>query len=131
MRQRIVEYIDQHLTDSLLSPKTIMQHFRLSHSHLYRIFEADKGVAHLIRNKRLDFAYRMILRRQGLKLSLKELAYKSGFSNRSQFSRFFQERFDINPKELCGLQNAIPHDMEPSILFHNYIAARIPAKNAS
>lgn len=131
MRQRIVEYIDQHLTDSLLSPKTIMQHFRLSHSHLYRIFEADKGVAHLIRNKRLDFAYRMILRRQGLKLSLKELAYKSGFSNRSQFSRFFQERFDINPKELCGLENAIPHDMESSILFHNYIAARIPAKHAN
>lgn len=129
MRQRIVEYIDRHLADPSLGPSALMQHFRLSHSHLYRTFEADKGVARLIRDKRLDLAYRMILRKRGPQFSLKELAYKCGFSSRSQFSRFFQERFGIGPKELRSLQDSMPHDMDSSIQFHHYIAERLPAND--
>lgn len=127
MRQRILEYIDRHLSDPSLGPESIMHHFRLSHSHLYRTFQSDKGVARLIRDKRLDLAYRMILHKYGQRLSLKELAYKCGFSNRSQFSRFFHDRFGVAPKELRGLQKAMPRDTgSSSILFHRYIATRIP-----
>lgn len=126
LRQRIIDHIDRHLSDPSLGPKAIMQRFRLSHSHLYRAFEPDKGVARLIRDKRLDLAYRMILKKGGQKLSLKELAYKCGFSNRSQFSRFFRDKFGLGPKELRGLQEAMPHGTDSSILFHHYIAARIP-----
>lgn len=129
MRQRIVDYIDHNLADPALSPQTIMQHFRLSHSHLYRAFQNDKGVARMIRDKRLDLAYRMILNKRSQKLSLKELAYQCGFSNRSQFSRFFLERFDIAPKGLHGLQDALPHETRSAILFHRYITARIPSAN--
>ncbi|MCK9513641.1 MAG: helix-turn-helix domain-containing protein [Pigmentiphaga sp.] len=131
MRQRILEYIDRHLTDPALGPKAILQHFRLSHSHLYRAFEPDKGVACLIRNKRLDLAYRMILDRRNPPKPLKELAYRCGFSSRAQFSRFFQERFGIAPKELRGLQDAMPGGSDSSILFHRYVAARIPSANGS
>jgi len=126
MRQRIVEYIDRHLADPELGPKTIMQYFRVSHSHLYRAFESDKGVARLIRDKRLDLAYRMILRQRGRSLSLKELAHECGFSGRSQFSRFFHDRFGIAPKELSGLREALPQGANSSILFHHYIAAHVP-----
>ncbi|NYT26328.1 helix-turn-helix domain-containing protein [Alcaligenaceae bacterium] len=128
MRQRIVEYIDRNLTDPELGPKALMRHFRLSHSHLYRAFESDKGVVRLIRDKRLDLAYRMILQKRGQPLSLKQLVYECGFSNRSQFSRFFQDRFGIAPKELRGLGESLPRGMDSStILFHHYIAARVPS----
>lgn len=126
MRQHIIDHIDRNLFDPSLGPKTIMQHFRVSHSHLYRTFEPDNGVARLIRNKRLDVAYRMILHKGGQKLSLKELAYQCGFSNRSQFSRFFRERFGLGPNELRSLQNTMPNSMDSSVLFHHYVAARIP-----
>ncbi len=137
MRQRIVEYIERHLADTSLGPKAIMQHFRLSHSHLYRAFAPDKGVARLIRDKRLDLAYRLILNQDGQKLSQKELAYRCGFSNRSQFSRFFQDKFGIAPKELHDLQTAkregppeaLSQGMGSSILFHRYVSARVPPAN--
>lgn len=127
MRQRIIEHIDRHLADPELGPKSIMQHFRVSHSHLYRAFESDNGVARLIRNKRLDLAYRLILQKRGQSLSLKELAHECGFSNRSQFSRFFHDRFGLAPKELRGLREALPRGSNSSILFHRYVAARVPS----
>src|SRR5690625_4184332 len=90
LRQRVLRYINQNLADPELSPRSIMQHFRLSHSHLYRAFEGDLGVARIIRNKRLDLAYRTILLNKHKPLSIKELAFKCGFSPRSQFSVFFK-----------------------------------------
>lgn len=126
MRQHIIEYIDRNLADPTLGPKTIMQHFRLSHSHLYRAFEPDKGVARLIRNKRLDMAWRIILQRREQPLSLKEIAYTCGFPVRTQFTRFFQDRFGIAPKELRHLQNAVPHGTSSTTLFHHYVAERVP-----
>lgn len=127
LRKRVIDYIDQNLCSPDLGPQSIMAHFRLSHSHLYRAFEPDKGVAKLIRDKRLDMAYRLILNKRGHKLSLKELAYDCGFPSRAQFSRFFQERFGIAPKALRGLQEAVPQGSDSSILFHEYLAARIPS----
>lgn len=126
MRQRILEYINQNLANPDLSPKLIMQHFRLSHSHLYRAFESDIGVARVIRNKRLDLAYRTVLMNKHKPLSIKELSYKCGFSPRSQFSLFFKERFGLAPKDLQGLQHSIPKDMDTVELFHRYIASHVP-----
>lgn len=126
MRQRILEYINQNLANPELSPKSIMQHFRLSHAHLYRAFENDTGVARIIRNKRLDLAYRTILMNKHRPLSIKELSYKCGFSARSQFSTFFKNRFGLVPKDLQGMQQSIPENMDSVELFHRYIASNVP-----
>lgn len=126
LRNRILEYINQNLTNPELSPRSIMQYFRLSHSHLYRTFESDTGVATIIRNKRLDLAYRTILMNKHKPLSIKELAYKCGFSPRARFSAFFMERFGLAPKDLQGLQQSIPKDMDSVELFHRYVASRVP-----
>lgn len=126
LRQRVLRYINQNLADPELSPRSIMQHFRLSHSHLYRAFEGDLGVARIIRNKRLDLAYRTIFLNKHKPLSIKELAFKCGFSPRSQFSVFFKERFGLAPNELQGLQESIPKDMDSVELFHRYVASRVP-----
>lgn len=126
LRQRVLEYINQNLTNPELSPRSIMQHFRLSHSHLYRAFASDTGVAGVIRNKRLDLAYRTILMNRHKPLSIKELSYKCGFSARSQFSKFFKDRFGLAPKDLQGLQQTIPKNMDSVELFHRYVASRVP-----
>jgi len=62
----------------------------------------------------------------GHQQGLKELAHECGFSGRSQFSRFFHDRFGIAPKELRGLREALPQGTNSTILFHHYIAARVP-----
>ena len=125
MRQRILEYINQNLVNPELGPASIRQLFRLSHSHLYRTFEIENGIAKLIRDKRLDLAYRTILMNNDRLLSIKELAYNCGFSARSQFSKFFQERFGITPKELHGLSNFRPRSTTSAELFHEYIATQV------
>src|SRR5690625_1961678 len=126
LRQLVLRYINQNLSNPELSPNDIMQHFKLSRSHLYRAFESDVGVAQLIRNRRLDLAYRTILLNKHEPLSIKELAYKCGFSPRSQFSTFFKDRFGLAPKDLQGLQETIPKDMDSVELFHRYVASRVP-----
>ncbi len=61
IRNRILAYIDKNITNPLLGPHSIQQHFRMSRSHLYRAFEPDEGVAKVIRDKRSDLAYRIII----------------------------------------------------------------------
>ncbi len=103
MRQRILDYIDAGLTDPMLGPQTIMRHFHISRSHLYRAFEADGGVAHIIRDKRLDLAWRMLSGRREKPLSLKAIAWRCGFQHGTQFGKFFRARYGFSPKEAQGM----------------------------
>ncbi len=100
VRSRILDYINENLTDPLLSPQSILQRFRVSRSHLYRAFEADGGIARIIREKRLDRAYRFLLTQPGKPISFKEAAYHCGFRNGTQFNKAFRERFDMSPKDV-------------------------------
>ena len=99
MRKCILTYINENLTSPLLSPQTIMHHFRVSRSHLYRAFEPDGGVAKVIRDKRLDNAYRMLIKQRGQPVSLKDIAYRYGFHDSVQFTKAFKVRFGLSPKD--------------------------------
>lgn len=104
IRSRILGYIDDHITNPDMSPRMIQQRFRVSRSHLYRTFESDGGIAKLIRDKRLDHAYRFLIDRKDKPFSLKEIAYKCGFRTGTQFAKAFKSRFGTNPKELEALK---------------------------
>lgn len=99
MRKCILTYINENLTSPLLSPQTIMHHFRVSRSHLYRAFEPDGGVAKVIRDKRLDNAYRTLIKQRGQPVSLKDIAYRYGFHDSVQFTKAFKVRFGLSPKD--------------------------------
>jgi AraC-like DNA-binding protein len=133
MRQRVMDYIDLNIRDQRLSPKTIMAHFKLSHSHLYRQFERDDGITKLIRQKRLDLAYRYLIHSKGKAETLKEIAYKCGFSDRAQFTRLFKDRYDVSPQDLRELKQVPGHDpMSASNLhqhIHDHLARIQPAKS--
>jgi AraC-like DNA-binding protein len=99
IRNRILAYIDNNITNPLLGPHSIQQHFRMSRSHLYRAFEPDEGVAKVIRDKRLDLAYRIVIDKTVKAISLKEVAYRCGFHDATQLTKAFKARFGLTPKE--------------------------------
>ena len=64
----------------------------------YRAFEVEGGIAKIIRGKRLDRAYRILVDEPGRHVSLKEIAYRCGFHDGTQF-KAFKARFGMSPRD--------------------------------
>lgn len=99
MRKTILAYIDHNLFNPLLGPNLIVQNLRVSRSRLYRTFDTEGGIATIIREKRLDHAYRILVGECSRQVSFKEIAYRCGFHDGAQFTRAFKTRFGMSPKE--------------------------------
>jgi AraC-like DNA-binding protein len=97
LRERILSFVDTNLEHADLSVTSLMQQFGVSRAHLYRVFAEDGGVAKIIRDRRLDAAYKALLTAKLSQQSLEELSYRFGFANYSQFARAFQARFGSTP----------------------------------
>lgn len=124
MRRRIIVFIEDNLTSPRLGLQSILQHFHISRSNLYRIFEADGGVARVIRDKRLERAYRMILFNRDKAHSFKEISYRCGFNDPSQFTKAFKSLFGVAPNAVRQTDH-LPRTSEDSILIlENYLKAQ-------
>ncbi|AVF41347.1 hypothetical protein AL486_17850 [Pandoraea apista] len=100
LRTQVLSYINANLTSPSLGLDAIIARFRVSRAHLYRIFEADGGIATVIRNKRLDAAYRALTQGNGRSaLSITRLAHELAFSGSNHFLRAFRARFGVTPTE--------------------------------
>jgi len=99
LRQRILAFIEQNINLPELSPEFLQRRFNVSRSHLYRAFAADGGVAQVLREKRLDAAFRELTKADGSSRSIAEIAYSLGFSSGNQLLRSFRARFGISPSE--------------------------------
>lgn len=88
MEEKIVKYIDRHLTEPL-SPEKIADHFYISKSQLYRRFRKATGttVADYIRSNRLHLAMQLI--EDGFSAS--NAATNAGFAD---YSTFYRARLD-------------------------------------
>ena len=64
------------------------------------MFADEGGVATVIRERRLDAAYRRIAGSSGAPGSMTSIAYAIGFSSGSQFLRAFRARFGVTPSEV-------------------------------
>ncbi|MDO8978200.1 MAG: helix-turn-helix transcriptional regulator, partial [Afipia sp.] len=82
-----------------LGPAMLMSRFRVSRAQHYRMFAADGGVATLVRERRLEAAYREIMRPDSASRSITEIAHDLGFSSSGQFLRAFRARFAMTPSE--------------------------------
>lgn len=122
MRQRIIDFIDANISDPKLGVQLITTQFRVSRSHLYRMFEEDDGIASLIREKRLDLAYRLLSNQKPGRLSIKAVVHRCGFAQSTNFSKMFKERFGVLPADareqriLLPKQNATPQELHTSLL---------------
>ena len=93
---QIREYILSKLDDPGLNGETIGRHFGMSRVHLFRKMKAltDYSISDLVRTVRLQKAMELI--KTG-KMNLSEIAYATGFSSISHFSRVFKKAFGYPP----------------------------------
>lgn len=99
LRQRTLDFIDRNIDNPDLSPNLILRHLNVSRAHLYRAFAEDGGISSAIRDRRLDAAFLELTRTDNSARSITEIAFASGFSNGTHFSRSFRTRFGLTPSE--------------------------------
>lgn len=97
--EKLVNIIQLNIENSELKVTFIASEIGLSRSQLCRKVNALTGlsISQYIRNIRLKYAHELLTSKSG---TVSEIAYKSGFSSPSYFSKCFSELFTIPPNEL-------------------------------
>jgi len=87
----------------------IARHTGITTRHLNRLFKKYVGtsVGHTLRNVRLAAAFRIL--NENPNTSIKEAAYRAGFSSPSYFTQCFKQQFGILPTEV-HLRLALPFE---------------------
>ena len=104
LMQRVMEVINENISDSDLSVDMIAQKVGISRVHLHRkMKELTNQTPHsFIRNIRLQQAAKLL--KDG-KQSITDVMYICGFSNSASFSTMFKNLYGCSPREY--MQNAI------------------------
>lgn len=95
---KVTDFIDSHIDDNDLSAEQIAMHLKISSRNLYRKFKEIGEVSpnDFIKNHRINYAARLLLTTS---LTVQEIIYRCGFTNRSHFYKEFSKRFNTTPKE--------------------------------
>ncbi|KGT77041.1 AraC family transcriptional regulator [Bradyrhizobium japonicum] len=92
--------IADNLETDALTVAAICHHFQISRATLYRLFEADGGLAHYVREQRLNLAFRRLISPAAQDDRMIDLAIGMRFSSDSTFIRAFRRKFGLTPGEL-------------------------------
>ena len=94
----VVDYIHKSCTDPNMSLKLISDVYKISKSHLARVFKEAYGVSvgDYINFARLDKSIELL---KNSSFSIRDIIEKTGFSNESNYYKLFKKRFGITPKE--------------------------------
>ncbi|WP_171070076.1 helix-turn-helix domain-containing protein [Methylobacterium terricola] len=114
VHERVCAYIDRHLDDPSLNPGTIAAACRVSRASLYRLFGFEGGVMAYLAGRRLDRAFATLSRTDGGRSSIAQVAYRTGFSSETHFSRSFRTRFAMSPREARRLAREGVHPPGPA-----------------
>ncbi|WP_271507125.1 helix-turn-helix domain-containing protein [Bradyrhizobium sp. CCBAU 11357] len=109
-RHLYITLIKRHIANNLetdaLTAEELCRHFQISRATLYRLFEAEGGLAHYVREQRLNLAFRRLISPSAQDGPLIELAVDMRFSSDSTFIRAFRRKFGLTPGELRELADA-------------------------
>lgn len=96
--QDILDIIEKNIMESKLSAQFIAAELNMSPRHLYRRLNEinSESPADMIKESRLHIARNLLL---NTKMTIDEVIYKSGFSNRATFFRAFAQKYSCTPKE--------------------------------
>jgi ligand-binding sensor domain-containing protein/signal transduction histidine kinase/DNA-binding response OmpR family regulator len=96
--ERVVEIIEERITDSQLSVEELSKDMNMSRSSLHKKLKSLSGYVpnEFIRLIRLKHAAKLILSNE---YSISEISYMSGFNSHSYFSKCFVNQFKIPPSE--------------------------------
>nr|WP_297917132.1 ATP-binding protein [uncultured Allomuricauda sp.] len=99
--QRVQQIFQNRLTDATFNAEKFASDIGMSRMQLHRNMKKiiDKTPAELIRTERLLLAKTLL---NDSKLSIKEIAYQSGFNSPSYFIKVFKEKYKSTPSEYVG-----------------------------
>ena len=100
LRERIKQYVAQHLADRALSVDALARVLGCSRRQLYNAFaDEPDGVAGYILQRRLDACRRAFDDRASCHRSITDIALGNGFENMAHFSRVFRAHWGMAPSE--------------------------------
>jgi AraC-like DNA-binding protein len=103
------DYIAANLADLALGPESLRATFYCSRSTLYRLFQADGGIAAYIRDQRLLRCFDELTRPSAATTAIWSIATRWGFENPSHFNRLFKVKFGLPPSVVAQpAEAAIP-----------------------
>jgi AraC-like DNA-binding protein len=99
-RKDVIEYIEAHLRDPELSPASISAGLRVSPRYLRTIFASggEKMGAYILR-RRLEECARQMGSAAWNAHTLTEIAFSWGFNSAAHFTRTFNEKYGMAPRE--------------------------------
>jgi AraC-like DNA-binding protein len=93
-------YIEQHLREPRLSPRSIADTLKLSPRYLRMIFaSSDETVSAYILRRRLEESARQMADPRWSGHSITEIAFAWGFNSAPHFTRSFRDRYNVAPRE--------------------------------
>ncbi len=93
-------FIEQHLRDPELSPRSIAGQLKLSSRYLRMIFaSSDEKVSAYILRRRLEECARQMADPRWRGHSITEIAFAWGFNSAPHFTRSFRERYGASPRD--------------------------------
>ena len=91
-------YVDEHLADPALSPRSIAAAHFVSVRLLHRLFESEQStVADLIRRRRLERCHQDLLDPSQLEVPVAAIGARWGFTSAAHFGRLFQAAYGVPP----------------------------------
>ena len=99
LMERVRRAIDKHLRSPSLGQAKLCREVAVSRSHLYRLLEAEGGVARYIQHRRLSESF-TLLSDTANTLSIGRIAEILCFADASSFSRAFRREFGMAPSDV-------------------------------
>lgn len=100
-RVRIRSYIEEHLRDAQLTPKSIADAMRITPGYLHRVFcDSSESISRYILRRRLEECHRTLSDCMQSARSITHIAFEHGFNSLPHFSRVFRHHFGVTPSEL-------------------------------
>lgn len=96
--QDIISYIENNIEDESLNPNSLAEILGISKASLYRKLEelTEKTPSEFIRHIKLNHASNLLI---ATKMTVQEIMFKSGFTNKSYFYREFAKVYGSSPLE--------------------------------
>lgn len=97
---RVKLFIEQHLRDPELTPRSIAERLKLSSRYLRMIFAtSNEKVSAYILRRRLEECARQMADPRWRGHSITEIAFAWGFNSAPHFTRSFRERYGLSPRD--------------------------------
>lgn len=101
LMRRILDYVDEHLSDADLSPSQIAAAHFISVRRLHALFsEQGTTISTVVRARRLDRCYDDLVNPLLSERSVTNIALGNGFVDAAHFSRTFRSHFGVTPSSL-------------------------------